>query len=281
MLIDTFILCAVCAAGAFPGQDAYLAGHAAEAARDSEKAIASYEACARKDPALEAYARIRVGLCHLRNADLAAAEGAFRAVLKDYIEGPWAPMARVHLARTLRRQKKHAEAAPLSKDVLAVTPRPWWMDKYAWDSGENLLGHPLTRRAGFAFFREVAETTGWVGPRRDAAMKLLKSPSSVDRASAVLGLLRSGAYAEAEKALLATTAKLTGPDGRLISMRDVKTLLFQSASKGGKAPKEWKRLAKANDGNIWLRLWLIYSMRKQAHQKKRQHAAEDKEEPGA
>jgi len=188
MLIDTFILCAVCAAGAFPGQDAYLAGHAAEAARDIEKAIASYEACARKDPALEAYARIRVGLCHLRSADLAAAEGAFRAVLKDYIEGPWAPMARVHLARTLQRQKKHAEAAPLFKAVLAFTPRPWWMEKYAWDSGENLLGNPLTRKEGFAFFREVADTTGWVGPRRDAAMKLLKSPSSADRAPAILGL---------------------------------------------------------------------------------------------
>ncbi len=260
-MIGVAVCCAVAVLGGLPGEEAYLAANAAERAGRFGQAIGLYESCAKNSDALRPYALIRASHCASEMGKNEGAARAYRKIIEKEVPGPWTRMAQAYLAKLLHAQKDHQGAAAFYGQALNVAPQPWWMDDYAWPAAENLLAQAETRHAGYDWFRAYTDRDGYIRKRKEAALVLFKSPRPEDQAVAFLGLVRSGDYREAGKALLKSAVRVLGGKGEGIGLKDLSKTIFGN----GMPPQEdLDKLAQANDGNEWVRLWLIFSLRNRA-----------------
>ncbi|MBW7864667.1 MAG: transglycosylase SLT domain-containing protein [Candidatus Hydrogenedentes bacterium] len=251
----------------FPGERLFLDGDAAERAGRPADAVSAYESCAAADPDLAPYALSRAAQARAKAGDADGAEARWRDVLKKHPDGPWVRMVSCRLAGLLAERGGRAGARTLFKGALEVSPRPWFMDDWAWAAAENLFADPATRKEALPFYRDVVETTILLEPRKKAARALLQTGEPADRALGAWGLLRSGAMDEAKPVF------------------DMEPVHFQDSSKGGTAmqildslfatfpgpaPESETRLtalARANRDHPWMRVWLLYAMRSAAGRK--------------
>ena len=250
-------------------KDTYLQGALHMHGRAWEKALDGFGQIADADSPLAGYARLRAAECLARLDRTEDAIAAYRRVLEAGPGGPWRLRAQAKLAALLAHPGTRAEAAALFAGVLDSEPQPWWMDDLAGAAAKNLLEIPERREEAFAWLQQQALYAPYAGPRRDAARLLLDSPNPRHRAAAVLGLLRSGAYKEAAKALEDPAATLRMAEDNRLGPDAVRDLLFSTPDNAVERRMFEKRvdtLAAANTESLWARNWLIYAMRMQAAQ---------------
>lgn len=259
--------CLILALGALPGEGAFLAGDTAERTGHYAQALEAYQQCAGEDAILQPYAELRVARCRARLGDRGGAESGYRALLEAKPAGPWARMARAYLAALLQEDKRHGEAAPLYAQALEVPLQPWWMERYAWQSAENLFARENTRSDAFAWYRYAVESASGVGMRLDAARRLAASRAVEDRAAAILGMVRSGAYQEAGKTLLGVDVPLEDGDGGIFRIKDLAALVLHSGGSTAAPSTPLESTAEVNGDSIWMRLFLVYAVRTQAARK--------------
>ncbi len=232
-----------------------------------EKALATFTQIADGGPPLSEHARIRAAECLVRLGRTEAAIAKYQQVLQTDPGTPWHRASQARLATLLAQPGTRPAAATLFAGVLSVEPQPWWMSSLASQAAENLLEIPERREEAFLWLEEQAINAPYASDRREAARLLLDSPNPRRRAAAVLGLLRSGDYQEAEKALEDPAAALRTPEGKTLAPSDVRALLFDTP---GDAPalaamaQRVHTLAEVNRESLWARDWLIYAMRMQA-----------------
>ncbi|MCH7959491.1 MAG: transglycosylase SLT domain-containing protein [Candidatus Hydrogenedentes bacterium] len=182
-----------------PGEAAYLAGHAAERARDYEIARGAYRECARLNGPLAPYAAIRAAVCQSYTDDDLDCLISLRIVLSTHPKGPWVPWAEYETARALVALDRNIEAGELFAKALEADYDLWWLGRYRWTAAENTLSVARTREKGLDFFRQVVESTPYASLRLDAARLLLESTQAGDRMLAVTGMMRSRAYKEVRR----------------------------------------------------------------------------------
>jgi soluble lytic murein transglycosylase-like protein len=255
-----FFVILSCAFSALPGEAHFLAGQDAQSSGRMQEALAAYEACVEKDAALAPYALIHMGQCKQALGDKAGAEAAFRQVTKKMGTGPWQQMAHFHRARLLRETDRKKEAVPHYKVALNRPIQPWWMTPLAWEAAENQLagGH---EKAGLAWFRDTTENTVYYRKRLDAAAILTKTEQPELWLTALRGYIYSSAYPEAARVIKKGPAGLPALEGQYAALKTQdKRLAFV------------KGLFRENPGDDWLRLWLVYTMRRAAAQRRYEEA---------
>jgi len=259
--------CLVLALGALPGEGAFLAGDTAERSGQYARALEAYQQCMQEDALLRPYAELRAARCRARLGDKSGAESGYRALLDTKPAGPWVRMAQAHLAALLQENKRHGEAAPIYAQLLAVPLQPWWMERYAWQSAENLFADEKTRNEAFAWYRFAVESASGAGMRLDAARRLAASRAIEDRAAAILGMLRSGAYQEAGKTLLGVDVPIANGDGGIFRIKDLAALVLRPGGSTAAPNTPLESTAEVNGDSIWMRLFLVYVVRMQAARK--------------
>ena len=253
MTILAFLVTTV---AALPGAEPYLDGREAERVSKYGDAVAAYEVCIAGNGPLAPYARLRTAYCRSQGGDPDGAVAAYRRLLDEQPDGPWKLMARVYLAALHAKHDNPAAAEPLYASFLALSPQVWWFDRYAWHAAENRLNLPEMENQAYAHFRQVAETTRFLYPRRDAAKRLAKSPSLDDRLAAALGLMRAGSYTDSRGLLLACATEMAETD---VSPRDLDACIL--AAEPAKDSPLGKRLAAHPHGEVLARAWLAYTVR--------------------
>lgn len=251
----------------FPGERLFLEGDAALRAGRAADALAAFESCAAADPLLAPYALSRAAQAREKSGDAAGAAAQWREVLKKHPDGPWVRMVSCRLAGLLAGQGDRAAARALFKGALEVSPRPWFMDDWAWAAAENLSADPATRGEAVPFYRDVVETTILLEPRKRAARALLQSSAPADRALGAWGLLRSGAMDEAKPVFDTEPAAFHDALEGTTAMQILHSLFvtFPGPAPGSEA--RLTALARANRDHPWMRVWLLYAMRSAAGRK--------------
>jgi soluble lytic murein transglycosylase-like protein/TolA-binding protein len=263
ILIQSLFVILAAAPPAFRGEADFLRAEKAQRTGNPETAMTAWKACAAADPDLAPWAVIRIAACQKTLRRHADAMRTLEKVLADFPDGPWAQLARMRKAELLEAEQRSGDAAPLFADVLDVEVQPWWMESIAEEAAQNLIATPGMEAAGFAWFREVAENTIYIAKRRDASRALLQSPDPGDRVTAIYGLLRAGGYDEAAKALYASPAILFNALGEELDAAAASALLLPPGRKGHD-PAELEKLSEKNAESLWLRLWLVFALRRQA-----------------
>lgn len=191
-----------------PGATDYLEGRDAEAAQDYRAGAKAYEASAAKSGPLAPYARLRAIRCRALGGQRQQAIGEYESFLAEGEDGPWKALAKTRLAVALMEDARPLRAVPLFKETLAIEPRVWWFDDYEWLEAENAIAHPAVSAHGYAFFRNVVETTPLIVPRFKASTFLATSPDVEDRLLAALGMIRARKYTQGAKLLGAIAPKV-------------------------------------------------------------------------
>lgn len=250
-----------------PGAALFLQGDEAERAGRTGDALKAYTACAAADERLMPFAANRAARARARSGDAEGAETQWRAVLEGFPEGPWTRLAQCRHAEFLAGRGRRAEAAALFDRALKVSPRPWFLEEWAWAAAENLLADPATRAGALPFLRETVETTILLEPRKKAARLLLQFSDPADRALGVWGLLRSGAMDEARPVFEAERVVFRDESGGEITLQVLTALAVPSAAAPDQLPVQVRTLARQNAGNPWMRVWLLYALRLSAARK--------------
>lgn len=175
----------------FVGEPAYREARLAESKGNAKDALFAFRELAGSIGPLAAYARVKEGDCYRELGALADAEAAYRAVLAEKPEGPWARMAAAHLGMLLKEQGRHGEAAQVFAPLVAAPVHPWWTERFVWAAHENNTRTPEGREAAYGYFGNVLATNIFRAKRRDAARMLAQSPSFDDRLLGVIGLSRT------------------------------------------------------------------------------------------
>jgi len=252
VLIITFMF-----ATPLPGADHYLAGREAERLGEHGAAVEAYAACAGQEGPLRPYAQLRAALCAAAG-DTAKGIAELQQFLESHPNGPWANMAKAHLANLLRHDNKHAESAKLFAELLALEPRLWWFDRLEWQAADNLLETEERREEAYAFFRKTVETAPFRAQRLDAARRLAKSPEPDDRFTAALAMVRAEEFEEAAKVLVEAAAAMLKGDESSSPWNDLVELIAKAAGKRSTQPEPAEDTW--SDGTI-ARLWLAYVVR--------------------
>lgn len=245
--------------GALSGEASYLAGNEAERAAKYGDAVQAYTDVVEHDQYLKPYAEIMIADCRGRAGDKQGAVAAYLKVIADYPNGPWVAMAKGHLAEVLHGLHNYAEAAPLYDQILTISPQPWWLDDYRWDAGESLVANADYAVKGYGIYRNVIENDITIKNRVFAAERLLNSTNPEDRGYAILGLLRSGKFTDAVKAVLSAPVQMPLENGQSLGVAQLSALL--STGTATDASATLASLAAANKGNIWLRIVLSQASR--------------------
>ncbi|NLV40179.1 MAG: lytic transglycosylase domain-containing protein [Candidatus Hydrogenedentes bacterium] len=250
-----------------PGAALFLQGDEAERAGRLGDALKAYTACAAADERLMPFAANRAARVRARSGDVEGAATQWRAVLEGFPEGPWTRLAQCRYAEFLAGRGRRAEAAALFDRALKVSPRPWFLDEWAWAAAENLLADTATRAGALPFLRETVETIILLEPRKKAARLLLQFSDPADRALGVWGLLRSGAMDEARPVLEAEPVMFGDESGGEITLQVLTALAVPAATAPDQVPAQVRVLARQNTGNPWMRVWLLYALRLSAARK--------------
>lgn len=182
---------------ALPGEDHYAAGRTAEFAGKFADAERSYALCVQQGGALTPYAEIRRANCLAGGGQAEEALAVLTSLIETQTVGPWTRMLHSEYGRISMGLKRHDIAAASFTSALDLTYPFWALDELRWRAAENDIASPATSERGFAFFRNVVETVGYIKPRRDAAMFLKESSEVSDKLIAAKGLLQSKAYKNA------------------------------------------------------------------------------------
>ncbi|MBX3176445.1 MAG: transglycosylase SLT domain-containing protein [Candidatus Hydrogenedentes bacterium] len=197
----TPILCTLSALTSLPASDTYLQGYEAFRAKRYDVAIRAFETAAQADPDLKPWAQVRIGMALAAQGKPGDAQAAWQRVL-DGPDGPWRAMARAKRARLAADQKDDASVVAHLSGFDTIAPTPWWMDRYLWQFSESAIRQSGDASlAGYAVLRNTAETTWFIRPRLDASRVLVRSPSPLDQATALIGMLRSSAYTDIQEHL--------------------------------------------------------------------------------
>lgn len=253
----TFALLFVAAAWEpLPGEADFTSGANAQRAGNYAEAAGSFARCEKNDADLAPYAAVHRAQCLARQGQTQEALALFaETAAKD---GPWQALAETAWAQECVRANERTEAARHFAPVLALTPRPWWMEDAAWDAADNLLktGADTGRDKGLDWFRDLAATTVWIQKRKDVAALLKDSPRSEDRLAALDALLRSSAYGDVP-ALLATAPEDSG----------AREIAWNPKATSEERLTNAQRLSDAHPDSPWLTQALVYAMRMAAGQK--------------
>ncbi len=252
--------------GPLPGEALFLQGDAALHAGKPAAALTAFQSCMDTDPALAAWARVRIAGIRAQKGGTTAAEAAYREVISGG-DGPWVRPAKCRLAAMLAGMNRRAEARALYEGVLSVQPLPWFMEDAAWDAADNLAASPDTQNDATPFYRNMVETTIYFDKRTRAAKALLAQPDTAQRALGVWGLLRSGAMDDARKVLLAEPVMFNESGGQ-VSMQVMDALVSTFPAPPPEAVGRLHAMAKSNADNPWMRVWLIQAMRSAAGRKR-------------
>ena len=255
--------------GSLPGGALFLQGDDAERAGRLGDALKAYTACAAADERLAPFAATRAARVRARSGDDAGAEAQWRTVLEKFSGGPWTRLAQCRHAEFLAARGRRAEAAALFDQALRVSPRPWFLDEWAWAAAENLMADPATRDRALPFLRETVETTILLEPRKKASRLLLQFSGPEDRALGVWGLLRSGAMDEARPLIEAEPVVFRDASGGEIALQVLTALAVPPATAPDQLPasEQARALSRQNAGHPWMRVWLLYALRLSAARK--------------
>lgn len=260
--LHSILLAALLVSVSLPGSDDYLAGHTYERDAKYGDAAKSYQTCIDAKGPLADYARVRLAGCRAASGDVQGGIAAYRRLLKNAQDEPWARMARLRLALLLARQKTHAEATPLFTQALSFEPKPWWADERQADAAKSYIETPDARTQGFTIFKNIIATTPLRQRRVDAANILAQSSDPTDRLTAAWGLVKSGERPDALRLLLALA-----PDAL---KGDAKSEEWIAAAKAfdpkAKAPTpeqmtQFLALGEKSGRNAWVRVFLAYVVR--------------------
>ncbi len=240
----------------------YLAARAAEAAERYDEAAQQYETSIQSESLTSSYATARLALCRYQLGDKKAAKKIRTKLIRSAPNAPWTQMLQIEWGNLLYKEKDYEKALQSYNAVLTDPWQPWWMERHAWKRIKTMLEIPKQHPAAFSWLREQAENAPYIGPRRDAARLLLQSENAEDHFYAVLGLLRSGAYDEARKALMRALPHFASPHPTQPTLAELTQLLDTSPKEESNAT--WSTLVTQHAGSPWMQLWLIYAMRQQA-----------------
>ncbi|MBI2422136.1 MAG: transglycosylase SLT domain-containing protein [Candidatus Hydrogenedentes bacterium] len=259
-MTSTWALLLLLGAQMLPGQGSYLAGSSAERIGRLDAAILAYSACAQEDPNLAPYATAQLGQCYERQGDFARAEAAYQRAITEFGGGPWVRMAKAMLASLYHDQNRNEALPGIYQDVLQVAPQPWWIDSIRWQAGERLVETGHAADFGHLQFRNIVEYVGLLQPRLDAARKLIHSNDSLDRALAILGMLRSNAYPEAAQEYLKQSFSVRAGDLELApSALNERLFHALNGDEAALAPV-WNE----NPYHPWLWVWMACTLRNSA-----------------
>jgi len=204
------LCCSVAWAGAFPGGAAYVAAHDAENAGKYADAIARYENCAKLDPALADFARVRAVACRGRGGDTNGAVHQLRAFVDGPNDSAFALLARAELAALLHGEGQHAEAVRLLQPIIDAPISPKWLGPYERLYGDSLiaLSGPASRAKGFAAFAKMLSESRTRAQRLEAANRLANSPDPRQRLDAANVYVNAGEWGSADSTLTALEASL-------------------------------------------------------------------------
>ena len=262
-MLSCIVACAL-ALGALPGESQFLSAHDALRTGDYAKALAEFQTCAGQYPDFAPFAQVYAARAEAGLGRFDAALARYGSLLEAEPRGAWTDMAFADMARMQRERKAYEKAAALYHHVLNVSPRPWWMNTYPWEAAECLLAIPGRESDAYAYYREVILTTGLIQPRLDASRLLLASKESDDRALALLGMLRSAAYRDANKALVTAGIELDKPGGGTLAVAELTALSSGQGDSATVPLADWPAFATANSDNPWLPVWLLLTVRQAA-----------------
>ncbi len=206
---------AVCAIllAVLPGEEAYRVGKQAEREARYSDAIHAYLTCAEREGPLAPYARLRAAACLRLGDDADGAIAGLAAVIREFPEGPWLPLAEHELGRTYYEKGEHDSAAAHFQRAHVAPVDLWWLDDFRWMAAENLLQIPDSRPEALTYFRTAADRSPWPDKRRAASRIVLSTGNPSDLLRGAKGLTRSRAYDEAHKVLKDLEPKVSGRKG--------------------------------------------------------------------
>jgi hypothetical protein len=170
--------------GSLPGGALFLQGDDAERAGRLGDALKAYTACAAADERLAPFAATRPPACGRVRATTRG-EAQWRTVLKSFPRA-WTRLAQCRHAEFLAARGRRAEAAALFEPALRVSPRPWFLDEWAWAAAENLMADPRRAAARFPFCGRRWRRPSCLSEKR-ASRLLLQFSGPEDRALGVWG----------------------------------------------------------------------------------------------
>ncbi|NUM56456.1 MAG: transglycosylase SLT domain-containing protein [Candidatus Hydrogenedentes bacterium] len=212
-----FIICslmvslsAMARADSYPGGAPYVAARDAERGARYADAIAGFEQCAKADPELAEYARVRAAVCRARGGDAAGAIERLRAIADGPAEHAVSLFARAELAYLLYEQGGSAEAVRLLEPIVNTPISPKWLDPYERVYGDSLIAstNPESRTQGFALFARMLGEARTRSQRLEAANRLANSPAPRQRLDAADVFVNAGEWASGIKTLDALEAAL-------------------------------------------------------------------------
>ena len=256
------VLAAAVTLGGLDGAETFLAGSEAQRNGNHAEAARLFEAAGSAGTALTPYALLRIAKSRQATGDASGAAELCRQVLEHFPKGPWRGLAQARLAEIYEGEAALDAAVPLREAHLATPVLPWWMQPMAWNHSEALLKLPNKQEAGYAYFRKVIQESIYPAERLNAAKRLKDSTNAEDRAYALMGMIRSGAYADAAKSLLTSPTMMVGVSGEAIALTDLAELL--SPTSDTNRAEALERVVRENADSLWMRLWLVHIVRAQA-----------------
>ena len=246
--------------GGLPGEEPYLAGHAALEDGQLQEASARFaEAVAAGGPLAE-FAQARLWEARWRSGDAAAEKAAWEWVHTAPAGGArnlCAARLGVYLAGSSRAE----QAASLLMPLVSIDPAPWWMDAEMWEAGTALERAGGTQLpAAYDCFLKIVQRPGYVPQRNDAARRLRNSADPAHRRAAAYALFRAGGFDEAQDILKSTALDLKAPGGVALPLETWDATLAGAGATPGQQTGVGETLA-ANKDNPWLPLLVSRAVR--------------------
>lgn len=245
------------AAGALPGEEAYLEARHFERLAKYGEALTAHQECLKAGGALAPYALMGVARCRSRGGERAEAIEDYQALLEAYPRGPWVGMALAEMAESLRLERRFEEASNAYVRILAQPMPPSWQDRYRWLGVQCFAELPAARDKAFPFCRTLCAEAVSSRTRLDAAKVLAESPELADRFEAAYAMVKSGAYTDASKLLPQPNGGEAGDAGWAYLRGRV--LIGLKEAKQGRALLD--TLARTQPDTQWARLSLMHLAR--------------------
>lgn len=262
------ILCIVSIAStpALTGTELFVAGNAAQRSGAYETAAHLFLDCAGTSELLRPYALSRAGETLSQTGDFAKAAQLLEQVLRDHPDGPWVRLTHARLGYLYLNAKQPDKACEYFRRVLAgLDPRPWFLNALALTHARTMLTLPAHAGEGYAFFRDIVQTTIYSRDRIEAARLLLNSPSEEDRLWGVYGLVRGGNLKEGRTALEKEAVVFQGAANTPVALPELDALLGPAPHAPGSIPR-LEACVRENRESVAMRVWLMLALREQAMQ---------------
>ncbi len=267
-MLTILLALGIASAPVMTGTELFMLGNDAQRGGSYANAAQLFLECARESELLRPYALSRAGQNLFQANNLVEAMNLFGQVLRDYPEGPWVRLTYARLGYLYVKANQADKAYQCFSRVLeGLEPRPWFLNALALSHARNALTLPAHASEGFAFFKNIVETTVNSGDRIEAARMLLKSADKEDRLWGIYGLVRAGNLKEGRTALEGEAVVFGGPGKIQIFISEVDALLAV-IQQDPSAITRLEDCVRENSGALPMRIWLMCVLREQAIQKR-------------